>query len=82
MNDLKFYIHFHSISVISGPWEDDDEWLCVQWNLAHSWKRPPEGLELMTTGSSGQGLTLKAPSKIAADDTFIFLLLSFEENKA
>ena len=27
-------------------------------------------------------LTLKAPSKIAADDTFIFLLLSFEENKA
>ena len=27
-------------------------------------------------------LTLKAPSKFAADDTFIFLPISFEENKA
>ena len=27
-------------------------------------------------------LTLKALSKFAADDTYIFLLLSFEENKA
>ena len=27
-------------------------------------------------------LTLKAPSKIAADDTFTILFLSFEENKA
>ena len=29
----------------------------------------------------GDSLTLKAPSKIAADDTFMFLLLSFEGNK-
>ena len=28
------------------------------------------------------GLTLKEPSKIAADNTYIFLPLSFEENKA
>ena len=27
-------------------------------------------------------LTIKVPSKIAADDTFMFLFLLFEENKA
>ena len=29
MDDLRFYVLFNSISVISGRWADDNEWLCV-----------------------------------------------------
>ena len=31
MDDLRFYVLFNSISVISGRWADDNERL-VQWN--------------------------------------------------
>ena len=36
----------------------------------------------VTVLTNTEYLTLKAPSKVAADDTLLFLLLSFEENKA
>ena len=29
MDDLRFYVLFHSISVISGRWEVDNERLCA-----------------------------------------------------
>ena len=29
VDDLRFYILFNSISVISGPWADDNERLCA-----------------------------------------------------
>ena len=28
-DDLRFYVLFNSISVISGPWADDNERLCA-----------------------------------------------------
>ena len=29
MDDLRFYVHFKNISVISGRWADENEWLCA-----------------------------------------------------
>ena len=29
IDDLRFYVLFNSISVISGRWEVDNEWLCA-----------------------------------------------------
>ena len=58
MDDLQFYIHFNSISVISGQWADDNERLCAMKPcLLLKRSLPQMGLELKTARSVGQGLT-------------------------
>ena len=36
MNDLGFYVLFNSISVITGQWADDNEWLCAMESYLRS----------------------------------------------
>ena len=52
---LQFYILFNSISVIPGPWADDNERLCAMESYLQLERYPPHtGLELGTTRSVGQ----------------------------
>ena len=37
MNDMRFYVLFNGVSIISGRWEDDNESL-VQWNPVYGMK--------------------------------------------
>ena len=40
MNNLRFYVLFNCISVMSGRWLSNNEIMkgCVQWNLVYDWK--------------------------------------------
>ena len=47
MDDLRFYVLFNSVSVISGQWKVDNERLCAM--ELHLWLRrflPTAGMEL------------------------------------
>ena len=58
MDDLRFYVLFNSISVISGRWADDNDRLCaMEPRLRLKRSSPRAGLELTTTRSVGQRLT-------------------------
>ena len=58
MDDLRFYVLFNSISVISGRWADDNERLCaMEPRLRLKRSSPQAGLELTTARSVGQRLT-------------------------
>ena len=58
MDDLRFYILFDSISVISGQWEVDDEKVVCNGTPFMVWKILPQaGLKLGTPRSVGQCLT-------------------------
>ena len=46
MDDLRFYILFHSISVISGRWVDENEKLCTGTLFTVEKILPRAGLEL------------------------------------
>ena len=83
MDNLRFYVLFNSISVISGPWLGDNERLCaMEPRLQLERFLPQVRLEPRTARSVGQRLTYQAggnhsPSKIAADDTFIIFTFIF-----
>ena len=56
--DLRFYILFNSISVISGRWADDNEKLCkMEPRLGLKVSSPLVGLELTTARSVGLRFT-------------------------
>ena len=58
MDDLRFYVLFNSISVISGRWADDNDRLCaMELRLRLKRSSPRAGLELTTARSVGQRLT-------------------------
>ena len=58
MDDLRFYVLFNSISVISGQWADDNDRLCeMKPRLRLKRSSPRAGLELTTASSVGQRLT-------------------------
>ena len=61
MDDLLFYVHFNSISVISGLWMDDKERLCaIEHRLRLKNSSPQAGIEPRTARSVGKRLTLRA----------------------
>ena len=41
MDDLRFYVPFNSISIISGQWEDDNERLCAKESHLQLERIPP-----------------------------------------
>ena len=58
MDDLRVYVLFKSISVISGQWLDDNERLCAMEPDFQSERFPPQaGLEYRTIKSVGQSFT-------------------------
>ena len=57
-NDLRFYLLFNSVSVISGRWADDNERLCAIEPRSRLKRSSPQAwLELTTARSVGQRLT-------------------------
>ena len=57
MDDLRFYVLFNSISVISGRWADDNERLCAMEPPFTVEKISPRaGIDLGTARSVGQRL--------------------------
>ena len=58
MGDLRFYVLFNSVSVISGRWTDDNERLRAMEPRLRSKRSPPQaGIEPGTARSVGQRLT-------------------------
>ena len=58
MDDLRFYVLFKSISVISGRWADDNERLCaMEPPLRLKRSSPQAELELTAARSVSQRLT-------------------------
>ena len=58
MDDLRFYVLFNSIRVISGRWVDDNERLCaMKPHLQLKRSSPQAGPELTTARLVGQRLT-------------------------
>ena len=58
MDDLRFYVLFNSVSVISGRWTDDNERLCAMGpRLRLKRSLPQAEIESRTVGSRGQRLT-------------------------
>ena len=53
MGDLRFNVIFNNISVISGPWADDNERLCNGTPFTVEKISPRAGLELGTARSVG-----------------------------
>ena len=58
MDDLRFYVLFNSISVISRRCLDDNERLCVQWNSVYTREDFTASEDrTRSAGSVGQRLT-------------------------
>ena len=57
MDDLRFYVLFNSISVISGQWVGDNERLCAMELFTVVKISPQVGIKLGTPRSVGQDLT-------------------------
>ena len=61
MDDLPFYVHCNSISVISGGWVGDNERMCTtEPRLQMKRSLSQAELEDGTARSAGQRLTLRA----------------------
>ena len=57
-NDLRFYLLFNIVSVISGRWADDNERLCAIEPRSRLQRSSPQAwLEITTARAVGQRLT-------------------------
>ena len=60
MNDLRFYVLFNSILIISGRWADDKERMCAMEPVYDKKDPRSGGLEPGTARSLGQRITHRA----------------------